>query len=169
MKKSYDHNPFETLDEAMKREAREKKIARVKESSNRALESIGDTFRGVLALPESHNKDTNRRAGRTAIAIGLLVLGGLTGLASNAEKPTCEYFQLSGMPSRDPHQAAADIVTALNATEISDAYDSIESDFLNPTDGKVPGTEICGTDAIIQVHRMIEQKFDVINDQPFGN
>ena len=169
MGKSFDHNPFESLEEALKREAREKRIAHIKDSSNKALETIGDTFRGVLALPESKNRDTNRRAGRTAIAIGLVVLGGITGLAINAEKPTCEYIQLSEMPNHDPHQAAADIVTALDATEISNAYDNIESDFLHPNAGSVPRTEICGTDSINKVHRMLEEKFNVINDQRFGN
>ena len=73
------------------------------------------------------------------------------------------------MPNHDPHQAAADIVTALDATEISNAYDNIESDFLNPTDGKVPGTKICGTDSINKVHHMLEEKFNILNDQRFGN
>ena len=139
------------------------------------VETIGRGLRAalngaaILDTPPSKDNKVNRRAGRTAIAIGLVFFGGLTGLASNAEKTTCEYIQLSEMPSPDPHQAAADIVTALKATEISDAYDRIESDFLYPTDGKVPGTEICGTDAITQVHQIIEQGFDTHNNQRFGN
>ena len=139
------------------------------------IETIGRGFRAslngaaILDTPPTKDNKVNRRAGRTTIAIGFVFFGGLIGLASNAEKTTCEDIQLSEMPSPDPHQAAANIVTALNATEISDAYDRIVSDFIYPTDGKVPGTEICGTDAIIQVRRMIEQEFDTHNNQPFGN
>jgi hypothetical protein len=139
MEKSYGHNPFESLGNTLRREARKELFEHIKDTGNRVVEYIGHNFRDLLALPESPYRDTNRRAGRTAIAIGLVTLSGLGFLASKAEVPECKTFYLSEMPTQDANIEASEIVTSLDATEISDAFDNFRAG-LNE-EGKV---NVCG-------------------------
>lgn len=132
-------NPFESLENTLRREARKELFEHIKDKGNRVVEYIGHNFRDLLALPESPYRDTNRRAGRTFIAIGLVTLSGLGFLASKAEVPECKTFYLSEMPTQDANIEASEIVASLDATEISDAFDSFQKGFIREGQANVCG------------------------------
>jgi hypothetical protein len=145
MKKSYDHNPFESLENTLKREDRERNIANAKQFGNRVLESIGSTFRGVLTLRESQNPDTNRRAGCTAIAAALLAVGSLITLSQMSEPVECRTFTQEEFMVNDPNVLATQITEQLKAYEYGDSlvFDEVQARLFD-----TQSVEICGKDDI---------------------
>ena len=145
MKKSYDHNPFESLEKTLKREDRERKIEYAKYYGNRALETIGSTFRGVLTLPESKNPDTNRRAGRTAVVAAFLAVGSLITLTQMAEPLECRTFAQEEFMVNDPNVLATQITERLKAYEYGDSgvFDGVQEKLFD-----TQSVEICGEDDI---------------------
>lgn len=148
MNNAHTYYTLETLEETMKRETRARRISLFKTTGNKALESIGETFRGVLTLPESKNPDTNRRAGRTALIAGVLVLGALVKANQMTEPAPCRTFGQSEFVTEDLTVLAAEI------TEKTDAYtagDSLVFDAAQEQLFEEGSVTICGANNINSV------------------
>jgi len=148
MKKSernkLSNTPFESLERTLQRQERAAKIAWIKEAGNNRLEGCGRVLRQVLNLPESHNPNTNRRAGLTFIAAGALILGSMTAAAVHYSEPLeCRTFDKTEFMYDDLNVLATEIADKIDGDGDSNTFDSVQDSLLE--DGTV---DICGAEYI---------------------
>ena len=116
------------------------------------IETIGRGLRAalngaaILDTPPTKDNKVNRRAGRTAIALGLVALSSYITLISTAETVECKNFDQSEFGYDNPNIAASEITKQIN-----DAGDSLMFDDILAQLQDQESVRICGKEAITAV------------------
>lgn len=126
---------------------KEKSLER-KEKFNSIVENLGKGLRSSVNIifpdstPHTDDKNTNRRAGRTAIAgiVSIVSAIGLAGYyeAQNENSVKCEEVSISETGEDTPAEAASELSVLYAGTEMSGtAYDQFKKDFEQGNDAEL--------------------------------